>query len=220
MTKKEDQKSNHQSNHPSDNQFHEQNSSSYTNQSDQGQIQQLKAQCDEYKNDLKRLAAEFDNYKKRTAKELQQAKEFGKITVLVDLLEIYQELLISLNHLESTSDPQKLKEGIHIFKKKLSALLEAYKIKEIDCTGEPDPYLHEVIFQTEGEPEGKIAQVIKRGYLMADKVLIPAKVSVYKKPKNNSANSEANSSNEQKTSNAQNTSSQSSGEQNATKNVS
>ncbi|MFN3910058.1 MAG: nucleotide exchange factor GrpE [Candidatus Anstonellaceae archaeon] len=143
--------------------------------------EKLQAQCEEYKNDLKRLAAEFDNYKKRTTKEIEQAFELGKLDVLNHFLDIYQEVLISLEPINSSGEVEKIKEGLKILQKKLSNLLTFYNIEEIDCSGEPDPHLHEVILKVDGEPDGHIAKVIKKGYTINGKLLRPAKVSIYKK---------------------------------------
>ncbi|MEM4137190.1 MAG: nucleotide exchange factor GrpE [Candidatus Anstonellaceae archaeon] len=149
----------------------------------EGNIKKELAECEEYKKDLQRLAAEFDNYKKRTQKELQLAYQKGQEDVLSNLLDIYEEILISLNHNNQNADPQTIQRGLELLQKKLDNFFSSYKIKEIDCSGEPDPHLHEVILAVEGEPDGKIAQVIKRGYTIGDKLLRAAKVSIYKKPK-------------------------------------
>ncbi|MCX8163185.1 MAG: nucleotide exchange factor GrpE [Candidatus Micrarchaeota archaeon] len=149
--------------------------------SQEEQIKQLQQQCQEYKSDLQRLAAEFDNYKKRVNKELDLAYKKGQEDVLLNLLDIYEEILISLEPANQSTDPKVIKDGLKLLQKKLSNFFSYYKIQEIDCSGEPDPHLHEVILRIEGEPDGKIAQIIKKGYVRDGKLLKAAKVSIYKK---------------------------------------
>jgi molecular chaperone GrpE len=168
------------------------------------ELKQAKEKCEEYKNDLQRLAAEFDNYKKRMQNQIFNYQQLGKEEVLNQLLDIYQEVMIALDEKNLQGDIKAVKKGLELIKQKILNLLDQYKIKEIPCNGEPDPNLHEVILQVEGEPDGHIAQVIKKGYLINGKLLRPAIVSVYKKTSNKDENIANKENNDENTTNKEN----------------
>lgn len=138
--------------------------------------------CDEYKHDLQRLAAEFDNYKKRSEREKAFACQIGKEEVLSQLLLLNDDFASATEHIEknkSASVKADANDGIILLSKKLSAILASFGIKEISCSGEPNHMCHEVVLQVEGKPAGHIAQVLRRGYMIGERLLRAAQVSVY-----------------------------------------
>ena len=137
--------------------------------------------CEEYKNDLKRLAAEFDNYKKRTQKQSEISRQLGREDVLVQMLTLSDEFEQALKHSKGGEDAN---EGLLLLSKKLSAIISSFNVEEIICGGEPDPNFHEAMLQVPGEPKGKICEVLRKGYKIGGRLLRPAQISVYSGEKN------------------------------------
>jgi len=129
---------------------------------------------EEFLNDLKRLQAEFENYRKRIGKERMEFMKYAKEDLLLRLLEILDNFERAL---KNTKD-----EGIHLILKQLKSTLEKEGIKEINET-HFNPEKHEVISTEEGE-ENKIIEEFQRGYMLYDKVIRTSKVKVGKGGKN------------------------------------
>ena len=126
-----------------------------------------------------RLRADFENYKKRTEKENVALRESSKADMLGKILPIVDELEIAFSHMESTSDKD-FKHGMELIYSKLSDLLKKEGVHEMKALGEAfDPYRHDAIRQGDGE-EGKILEIVQKGYLLNGKILRHAKVVVGK----------------------------------------
>ncbi len=126
-----------------------------------------------------RLRADFENYKKRTEKENVALRESSKADMLNKILPIVDELEIAFSHMESASDKE-FKHGMELIYSKLSDLLKKEGVFEMKALGETfDPYRHDAIRQGEGE-EGKIIEIVQKGYLLNGKILRHAKVVVGK----------------------------------------
>jgi len=133
----------------------------------------------DYTDHLKRLQAEFENHIKRTEKEKQNLIISTKSQLLNKLLAIVDGVESALIHLKDAD--KKVLEGVELIHKQISKLLEDESVRKIESVGEPDPYRHEVIMETESNlPEGHIAKEIQKGYAMKDTVLRYAKVAVSK----------------------------------------
>jgi molecular chaperone GrpE len=135
------------------------------------QIEELKkraAKADENWERLLRTTADFDNFKKRAARERTEAAQFANASLLQKLLPILDNFEIQ----------QQLK----------SVLIDA-GLEEIDAGGKPfDPALHEAVSEQEssGVPEGHVLQQLRKGYKLRDRLLRPATVVVAKNPAPNS----------------------------------
>lgn len=128
---------------------------------------------------LLRLAADFDNYKKRAAKENDALKEQVQANTLLKLLPIVDDFDMAIGHMEHVKDKE-FKHGMELIYAKLLDLLRREGIEEMKAAGETfDPYRHEAIRYEKG-PEGRILEVIQKGYTMKGKVLRYAKVIVGK----------------------------------------
>ncbi|MFH1306621.1 MAG: nucleotide exchange factor GrpE [Candidatus Micrarchaeota archaeon] len=138
----------------------------------------LEKKCKEYENDLKRIAAEFDNYKKRVEKEKQMARQIGKEDVLLQLLVLRDEFDSALLH-------KKDDDGMKLLSKKLNSIISSSGVREIPCSGNINPHFHEVMMQVPGGNEEEIAKVLRKGYLVGERLLRPAQVSVYSGKKEN-----------------------------------
>lgn len=144
------------------------------------QIEELKAQADDYKDKWMRNVAEFDNYKKRNAKIWQEAFEYGATDVLNKILPIGDSLDWAL---AMDLDAKSL-EGIKGIRKKFDEVLASMEVVEINPVGEPfDVNVAEAVMQVEGQDgdaSDTVKQVFQKGYKLKDKIIRYAKVSVVK----------------------------------------
>lgn len=138
----------------------------------------IKAKVSEYENDVKRIQAEFENYRKRTDKEKTDWLIRGKLDGMREFLVLADELDEAAKHAKNSS-PEQLSKGISLLHSKIHSILKSNKIEEISCAGHADASLHDVLLQTEGGEEGKISAVIRKGYKCGGHILRHAQVAVY-----------------------------------------
>lgn len=132
----------------------------------------------EEKEKFLRLAAEFDNYKKRVAGEISGAKNLGKAETLKNLLPILDEFELAMIAVNK-SENNELAKGIELVYSNMIEFMKNEGIKEIRCDGVYDPYLHEIALTRESEKkQGTILEVIKKGYTINGILLRPAMVIV------------------------------------------
>ena len=137
-------------------------------------------QVDDLMNDLKRMAADFANYRKRNDAERTEFAKFAKsdlIAKLLDVLDGYDRALATV--------PDELKgqpwvEGMWLVERKLRAILEAEGLEPVDSLGKPfDPYQHEAVAHVPStEPEGTVIAEHQKAYRLHDKLIRPALVTV------------------------------------------
>lgn len=129
-----------------------------------------------------RLAAEFDNYRKRTLKERMDMMKYGGEDVIKDLLPILDDLDRNAQAMEKTDDIKIVREGISLIQNKLLQILQQKGLSEVEAQGqEMDTDLHDAV-TTIPAPDsmlkGKVVDVIQKGYKLSDKVIRHAKVVV------------------------------------------
>jgi molecular chaperone GrpE len=130
---------------------------------------------------LKRKAAEFENYKRRTENDLSLMFKYAGEDLLKKVLPIYDDLGRSLQHTEETEDYKSLIDGIKLIYNNFTKQLEEAGIQKIDPKGEQfDFNFHEALLQQPSTevPEETVLQVVEIGYLYKDKVIKHAKVIV------------------------------------------
>ncbi|MDD5172010.1 MAG: nucleotide exchange factor GrpE [Candidatus ainarchaeum sp.] len=128
---------------------------------------------------LMRLQAEFENYKKRMAKENDFVRENASADVLLKLLPVVDEFELAMAHMDHAPHKE-FKRGMELIFAKLIDLVKKEGIEEMKTLGQNfDPYKHDALRQGDGE-EGKIIEVVQKGYLYRGKVLRHAKVVVGK----------------------------------------
>ena len=138
----------------------------------------LQAERDELFDRLQRLAAEFDNYRKRSAREQAEQATRANERLVKELLPILDDLGRAL---EAASDHEeaKLEDGVRLVHRSLESVLERQGLAEIATDGKFDPHVHEALLTQPSElPEGDVLQVIQKGYSLGDRVLRPARVVV------------------------------------------
>lgn len=140
------------------------------------------------KDQMMRIAAEFDNFRKRSARELEDASNFAITKFARDMIEVLENLHraeASINTEQLDSDPvlKQIFSGVELTKKSLIDAFEKYGIKRIDPTGEQYNHdFHQAITQIPSttHKEGEVVQVIQAGYVLKDRLLRPALVAVAK----------------------------------------
>jgi len=139
-----------------------------------------------YKDQLLRLAAEFENYKKRMERERLAALKYAGEPILQEMLAVVDnlDLAIAAGQAEGASAEANLgalAEGLRLTHKNLIASLEKFEVKAIDSIGQPfDPNIHDALTTDESAeiPAGHVLQEYKKGYFFKDRLLRPAKVIV------------------------------------------
>jgi len=132
---------------------------------------------------MKRLQAEFENYKKRTGKERETLMMAGSAATIIKLLPVLDEMEVATATMVHDPSSKSLKHGVEMLHKKFIHVLEKEGLSEMKALGESfDPYRHEAVRTVEGNEDGKITEVMKKGYLFKGNVLRHAMVVVSKKP--------------------------------------
>ena len=154
------------------------------------QLEELKeraAKADEHWDRLLRTTADLDNFKKRAAREKQDAIKFaneGLLQKLVPLLDNF-EMALAATQQPQLEAAQGLRTGIQMVHQQFKNVLADSGLEEVEAVGKPfDPNLHEAVSQQETAevPEGQVVQQLRRGYKFRDRLLRPASVVVAKKP--------------------------------------
>jgi molecular chaperone GrpE len=136
----------------------------------------------EYLDHLRRLQAEFDNFRKRTLKQQTHAVELAAQPVLSRLLEVLDDFELALMSAEQQPDFERFRKGVELVYAKLIDSLRAEGLERMDAEGAPfDPERHEALMQSgEGDGELVVADVLRPGYTLKGRVLRPAGVRVHK----------------------------------------
>ncbi len=133
-----------------------------------------------------RLAADFENYKKRLAKEKADVIAYGNEELIKALLNVIDNLERALDHADADEDPKPLIEGVKLVHKQFLSCLEKFGVQFVDASpGEEfDPRLHQAIERVESPDftPGLIISEMLRGYTLKDRLLRPALVVVSKGP--------------------------------------
>jgi molecular chaperone GrpE len=129
-----------------------------------------------------RLSAEFDNYRKRTLREKMDMSKYAGENLLLMIIPVMDDFERALSHMDSTTDPQAIKNGIDLIYLKLSDFLKQNGIKEIESLNTSfNVDIHEAVAKVhvnEDDKKGKVIDVLQKGYYLQDKVLRFAKVVV------------------------------------------
>ena len=133
---------------------------------------------------LLRVSADFENYKKRTAREMQDLVKYANEKILKEMLTVVDNLERAIesasNHYD-TSDP--LIQGVYLTLSETLKILERHQVKPVVSLGEPfDPSFHQAMMQEEvqDQPPNTVVKELQKGYLIHDRLLRPALVAVSK----------------------------------------
>ena len=152
-------------------------------------IEALNAENAQLKDRVLRTLAEMENLRRRTEREVADAKTYGVTAFARDMLSVVDNLARALEHLpaeaRALADPQirSVIEGVELTARDLEAVLGRHGVKRLDPKGQKfDPNFHQAIFEAPDEtlPAGTVSQVVQSGWTIGDRVLRPAMVGVSK----------------------------------------
>jgi molecular chaperone GrpE len=142
------------------------------------QLAALEAERDEHLNDLKRVAAEFENYRKRVLRDQESLVARAHERLVKELLPVLDDLERALAAAEEHEEA-KLEEGVRLVHRELADALAREGLAEIETNGVFDPHVHEALLsQPSDQDEGSVLEVVQKGYRLGDRVLRPARVVV------------------------------------------
>lgn len=142
---------------------------------------ELQAKYDELNNKYIRLAADFENFRKRQAQEREDLLKYGAVNTLKQLIEVLDNFDRGQKAVENIEDCQKVKESFNLVMKQMKDALTKLGLEVIETEGkEFDPNFHEAVMQTptSEHPEGTIINELQKGYKVGDKVLRASLVNV------------------------------------------
>jgi len=133
---------------------------------------------DDYLDALQRLKAEFDNYRKRVARDQHELAARASERLVKELVPVLDDLERALEA-AAQHEEAKLEEGVGLVHRSLAELLAREGVAEIPTDGKFDPHVQEALLaQPSEQEEGTVIQVLQKGYLLGDRVLRPARVVV------------------------------------------
>jgi molecular chaperone GrpE len=156
---------------------------------DAAAVQALIAENASLKDKVLRTLAEMENLRRRTEKEVADAKLYGVTSFARDLLTFADNLKRALDNVPAaareTADPalKSFVEGIELTERDFISRLSRHGVRKLEPKGQKfDPHFHEALFEVQDEslPPGTVAQVVEDGFAIGDRVLRPAKVGVAK----------------------------------------
>ena len=141
------------------------------------QLTEKNQKIEELTDTLKRLAAEFENFKKRTEKEKTEFVKYAHADIIANILPVLDSFELAF---KNTNDKDKFIDGMKIVYAQLYSTLEAEGLKPIKAAGEKfDPYKHEVLMKEESDkPEDTILEEFQKGYMLSDGVIRHSKVKI------------------------------------------
>ncbi len=164
------------------------------------EIEELRKKLEEKEKEIKghhdrllRLAADFENYKKRAAKEKEDWTKFANEDLIRAILPFIDNLERAVNHAEKIADTGVLIEGVRLTIQQLLQGLNRFGLSTFESVGKPfDPTVHEamLVVETNKHEPNQVVEEFQKGYLLNDRLLRPATVSVSKAPEKEALTSE------------------------------
>lgn len=148
-------------------------------------VEDLKKEIAELKDKYLRLYADFENYKRLSAKNKVELIKYSNEELVRELLSVIDHLELALQHSYNNEASLALAEGVQMTLKELKTTLEKFGLITIEALGKPfDPFFHHAISQVESEEsdEDTVVSEFRKGYMLKDKVLRASLVGVSKKP--------------------------------------
>jgi molecular chaperone GrpE len=148
----------------------------------------LEARLEAEKDRFMRLSAEFDNYRKRKQREIDEFRKFANETVFKQLLPVVDNLERAMASAQNNKDLESLLEGVQLTHKEIIKVFQAFNVKQVEAENQVfDPNFHQAVTQkkTDDVPENTVTDVLQTGYLLHDRLIRPAMVVVSKSTENN-----------------------------------
>jgi molecular chaperone GrpE len=141
-------------------------------------LAEVEREREEHLDDLKRVAAEFENYRKRVTRDQASLAARAHERLVKELLPVLDDLERALEA-GAEHEEAKLEEGVRLVQRELREALGKEGLVEIETNGRFDPHVHEALLsQPSDQDEGAILEVLQKGYRLGDRVLRPARVVV------------------------------------------
>jgi molecular chaperone GrpE len=150
-------------------------------EADLAKLTQLESERDEYLDTLRRVQAEFENYRKRVIKEQTALVDRATEGLIEQLLPVLDSLELALTNFDppDADPPDSVRKGVELVYGQLLGVLEKSGLSRIEAEGKPfDPNVHEAVMQEDGEGEPVVSDVLRTGYTLKGRVLRPAMVKV------------------------------------------
>jgi molecular chaperone GrpE len=142
------------------------------------ELEALQKERDELVDTLQRVQAEFDNYRKRAARDQQSLVTRAHERLVKELLPVLDDLERALEAAEAHEEA-KLEEGVALVTRSLADVLRKEGLEEIPTEGKFDPHVHEALLSQPSETkEGSVIEVLQKGYRLGDRVIRPARVVI------------------------------------------
>lgn len=146
------------------------------------ELEALKREQQETYDRLLRVSAEFENYKKRTAREMDELRRFANQSLLKEMLSALDHIELALSSARSApATDAKLVEGLELTLRELQRLFERFHVTPVEAVGKPfNPEFHEAIMREESAefPENTVVRELQKGYTINGRLLRPALVAV------------------------------------------
>ncbi len=151
--------------------------------SEQDQLEELQAKCEEYLNGWKRAKADYANLRKDTARQVQEVAEFSRIPLILQVLPLYDYFKLALSHIPDDQRKLDWVKGIIHINQAWQDWLKNLSVEPIITAGQEfNPEIHEAIGEEASAlPAGQVVKEVQAGYVMKGKVIVPAKVIISKK---------------------------------------
>jgi molecular chaperone GrpE len=149
------------------------------------EVKKSKEEAQDFQNKLKYLLADFDNYRKQIDKQATMKREVDKSELLLKVIQIYDEYVAAMPTIEKANCSPTVLEGLNSLLKNFENLLKLEGVSEIEDIGTDfDPNIHDAISYKPIEsdiPDNTIIEVVRKGYMLNDKILRPSLVILSKK---------------------------------------
>jgi molecular chaperone GrpE len=150
-------------------------------EADLARLSQLQSERDEYLDTLRRVQAEFENYRKRVIKEQTALVDRATEGLVEQLLPVLDSFELALKNFDAAGgqDTESVRKGVELVYAELLGVLEKAGLSRVEAEGKPfDPNVHEAVMQEEGDGEPVVTDVLRTGYTLKGRVLRPAMVKV------------------------------------------
>ena len=143
-------------------------------------IKELEAELLESEDKTLRLRAEYDNYRKRSYRELSDARAYAKSDTLTPILNVFDHFQMAVAAADTTEDMSVITEGLKMINAEFIKAMDELGVESVDAIGKKfDPNLHEAVAEeASDQEEGTVIQQWRCGYKLGDKLLRPASVVV------------------------------------------
>jgi molecular chaperone GrpE len=149
------------------------------------QLRKKAGERDNFLDLLQRTRADFENYQKQHSRRQEQERPYIHLNVLREVLPVVDNLERAIAAAQQADEEGPLVQGVNMVLVQLQNLLRGHNVKRIEAEGRPfDPNLHQAVAQVpeRDKPDNTVVNVLEQGYLLHDRVLRPARVTVSKKP--------------------------------------